>query len=350
MTEDRKIKVLCAEDEQDIRENMAEILRDEGFEVIEAANGKQGFEAFLQHKPDIVVSDIMMPEVDGYGLLNLIRENKNTRNNNVPFIFLTALGQKDNVIKGVGLSANDYLVKPVDFDLMIAKIREKTANASRVIEAQNQTIQNIKDQISVVLPGTIFSYLDIITHTSSSLKDEPYGPLPHRGYLDEFEKIYVNSLKLRAAITNAVDSSVIDYKLNAEEEVLSLFAFLSDLISGLSDKFKSRILLEKSGDSDLLIKVKIDRVILLDALRKIFAGFFKADSEGAINIRLMRDPLDQMVIIFYLKSKIKNADLHTNIPEQELGKILDSQSCKFDIIEGKENTAILVIPAHRVVS
>lgn len=350
MTEDRKIRVLCAEDEQEICENMAEILRDEGFEVFEAANGKIGFEAFLQHKPDIVISDIMMPEIDGYGLLNLIRESKNTRNNNIPFIFLSALGQKDSVIKGVEMSANDYLVKPVDFDLMIAKIKEKTTNALRVVEAQNQAIQNIKDQVSVTIPDTAFRYLDIITHIASSLKEEPYGPVPHRGYLEEFEKIYLNSLRLRAAIMNSIDSSVIDYKLNAEEEIISLFAFLSDLISGLSDRFKSRIILEKTGDADLAIKVKIDRLALLDSLRKIFAGMFKSDPEGSLNIRLMRDPLDQMVIIFYLKSKIKDANLDANIPKHELGKILDSQTCRFEIIEGKENTAILAIPSHRVIS
>jgi len=350
MTDDKKIKVLCVEDEQDIRDNMVEILRDEGFEVVDAANGKQGFEVFLQHKPDIVISDIMMPGVDGYGLLELIRESKNSRNSNVPFIFLSALGQKDNVIKGVDSSANDYMVKPVDFDLMIAKIKEKTTNASRVLESQTKVIQSIKEQVSIVLPNVIFSYLDIISHTASSLKNEPYGPLPHRGYVEDFEKININASRLRAAIINALDVSVIDSKLNSEEEVISLFAFLSDLISGLSEKFRSRINLEKSGDSDLLIRIKMDRLVLLDALRKIFSGMLKTDAEGSINVRLMRDPLDQMVIIFYLKSKIKNADLSANIPTQELGKILDSQTCRFEIIDGKENTAILVIPAHRLIS
>jgi CheY-like chemotaxis protein len=350
MTEERKIKILCAEDEMEIRENIAEILRDEGFEVFEAENGKRGFEVFLQQKPDLVISDVMMPEVDGYGLLSLIRENKNIRNNNVPFIFLTALGQKDDLIKGAALSANDYLIKPVDFDLMIAKIREKTTNALRVAESHNQTIKNIKDQITVALPENIFSYLGVITQTSTALKDEPYGPLPHRQYLEDIDKIRLNALKLRAAITNALDSSVIDYQLNANEEIIPLFSFLSELISGLSDKFKTCITVEKSGDADNLIKVKMDRLILLDALRKIFTGIFKADAEGTVNVRLMRDPLDQMVVIFYLKSKIKNADLHLNIPEQELGKILDQQTCRFEIVERKENTAILVIPSHRLVS
>ena len=115
--EDRKIKILCVEDEKEIRENIAEILRDEGFEVFEAENGKKGYESFVQNKPDLVVSDIMMPEIDGYSLLKMIREGKSIRNNNIPFIFLSALGQKENIMKGVDLLANDYLIKPVDFDL-----------------------------------------------------------------------------------------------------------------------------------------------------------------------------------------------------------------------------------------
>ena len=98
MSEEIKAKILCVEDEQDIRENIADILRDEGFEVFEAKNGKEGFDSFLKNKPHLVISDIMMPEVDGYGLLKLVREDKTSRNSTVPFIFLTALGQKDNVI------------------------------------------------------------------------------------------------------------------------------------------------------------------------------------------------------------------------------------------------------------
>ena len=349
MTEERKIKVLIVEDERDIRENMVEILRDEGFEVVEAENGRQGFEVFLQQKPDVIVSDIMMPEVDGYGLLSLIRENKNIRNNNVPFIFLSALGQKENVIKGVNLSANDYLVKPVDFDLMIAKIREKTVNASRVAESHDRTIKNIKDQITVILPANVFAYLDVITQVSEILKKEPHGPLPHRKYLEDFNKIYLNALKLRASISNSLDESVIDYKLNTKEEILPLFTFLSELISGLSDKFKNSIQLEKSSDEDLSLRIKIDRLTLLHSLRKIFAGMLKADPTALINVRLMRDHLDQMLIIFYLKSQGKNVEknvnLHSSLNEKEISKILDQQSCRFEIDD--RNNAILTIPSHR---
>ncbi len=349
MSEEKKIKILCVEDEQDIRENIAEILRDEGFEVFEANNGKQGFEVFLQHKPDLVVSDIMMPEVDGYGLLKLIRESKNIRNNTVPFIFITALGQKENMLKGVNLSANDYLVKPIDFELLIAKIKEKTANASKVQEAYNLNVKKLKSQVAHILPHDLFTHLDVISQVASLLKNEPYGPLPHRRYVEDFDKIYIHAMKLRSAIANSLDESVIDHKLNAEEEVFVMFSFLEEFVAGLSDKFKNRIHLEKPFAAETMPRIKVDRLILLEALRKIFAGMFKSDAEGEVNVSLMLDHTDQMVLIFYLKSQVKNINLRENIDESQVSKILDKQNCRFDVIEKKENTAVLVIPSYRLV-
>jgi len=350
MTEERKIKILCVEDEQDIRENIAEILRDEGFEVFEADNGKRGFESFMQNKPDLVVSDIMMPEVDGYGLLQLIRESKNVRNNTVPFIFLTALGQKDNVIKGVGLSANDYLIKPIDFDLMIAKVKEKTTNALRVQETHEKNIKNIKNQVAMILPSELFSYLDAISQTSSILKEEPYGPFPHRRYIEDMDKIYINAMKLRSSISNSLDGDVIDNKLNADEEIFAVINFLEEFIGGLSEKFKARITLERPFEFEALPRLKVDRLVLLDALRKIFAGFFKSDPEGLMNITIMSDHLDQMVVIFYLKSQTQNIDLKMNLDLSQISKILDKQNCRFEIAEGKENTAVLIIPSYRLIN
>lgn len=350
MSEERKIKILCVEDEQDIRENIAEILRDEGFEVFEADNGKHGFESFMQNQPDLVISDVMMPEVDGYGLLQLIRESKNVRNNTVPFIFLSALGQKDSVIKGVSLSANDYLVKPIDFDLMIAKIKEKTANSLRVQEVHGRNIKNIKNQVSMVLPSELFSYLEIITQVSSVLKTEPYGMLPHRRYGEDLDKIYINAMKLRSAITNSLDENVIDSKLNADEEVFPILGFLEDFVNGLSDKFKSRIQLEPPFEPESMPYLKIDRLVLLDALRKIFAGMFKCDADAIINVSVMSDHLNRMVIIFYLKSQLPNIDLKPNIDQSQVSKILDKQSCRFEIVDQKENTAVLTIPSYRLIS
>lgn len=349
MSEQEKIKILCVEDEQEIRENIAEILRDEGFEVFEAENGKIGFEAFVQNKPDLIVSDIMMPELDGYGLLKMIRENKNIRNNTVPFIFLTALGQKDDVVKGVNLTANDYLVKPIDFDLMIAKIKEKTANALKLKEVHQRNISNIKSQASQVLPSQLFSYLDIITQVAKILKEEPYGHLPHRRYLDDFDKIYLNALKLRSAITNSLDETVIDNKLNVDEEIFDATEFLDEFIASLSDKFKSKVKFDHPFEAHLLPKVKVDKLVILDALKRIFASIFKADSEANIDITIMMDHFDQMAIIFNLNSEISEVNMINNVGETQIKKILDKQNCNFEISENKEKSAVLLIPSFRLI-
>ena len=351
MSAERRVKILCAEDERDIRENIADILRDEGFEVFEAENGKIAFESFVKNKPDLIISDIMMPEVDGYGLLKLVRESKNSRGNNIPFIFLTALGQKDDVIKGVKLSANDYLVKPIEFDLMIAKVKEKTINAIKVQAIQDKNISNIKDQVKSFLPADLLNYVDIISNVSSILKEEPYGPLPHRRYIDDFEKIYINTAKIRSVIANAFDESVIDHKLSTDEEIVDIVEFLGQFIDGLSEKFRSKINLEPLVSEEFITKVKMDKIALLDSMRKIFAGLFKSDPQSRINISLIMDHLDQMVVIFYVElPENRQVDLRASLEESEIKDILSNQSCQFEIVKEKINTATLVVPSYRLIS
>jgi CheY-like chemotaxis protein len=213
---------LCVEDEIDIRSNISDILRDEGYEVIEAGNGYEGFELFLNERPDLIISDIMMPELDGFGLLKFVRDAEGFKNSTIPFIFLTALGQKDNVIKGVNLTANDYLVKPIDFDLLIAKVKEKTTNYLRIESFHQGQINNIKNQISLILPKDSLNYLDVITEIAGKLKDEPYGSFPHRLYLDEIKKIYLNSLNLRTTIHNYLDKDVVDFE-DTIETIMNTF-------------------------------------------------------------------------------------------------------------------------------
>ncbi len=350
MPQETKLKILCVEDEQDIRENIAEILRDEGFEVFEAENGKVGFDSFIQNKPDLVISDIMMPEINGYGLLKLIRESKNIRNNNVPFIFLSALAQKDDMIKGVNSSANDYLIKPIDFDLMIAKVREKAENLLRVRESHERNIENIKNQVAVILPAELFTYLDVIGKVSSILREEPYGAFPHRRYLEDLDKIYISAMKLRFAIANALDKSTIDHKINSEEEIFTLNSFLNEFVGGLSEKFKTRIQFESNAEVNSLPHLKVDRLVLLDAMRKIFAGMFKSDPEAFVNVAVMIDHHDQMAIIFYLKSQLQSVDLRANLDLEQISKTLDKQNCRFDVLDNKENTAIMIVPQYRLIN
>jgi CRP-like cAMP-binding protein/CheY-like chemotaxis protein len=107
-----KKKVLIIEDNNDIRENVVEILQLAGYDAFEAKNGKTGVELALSHSPDIILCDIMMPELDGYGVLYLLNKNPNTAA--IPFIFLTAKAERLDLRKGMEMGADDYLTKPFD--------------------------------------------------------------------------------------------------------------------------------------------------------------------------------------------------------------------------------------------
>jgi len=117
------IKVLVIEDEPQTRENLALILQMEGFSPITAANGKIGLEAIAAEKPDVVLCDVSMPELDGHGVLKALRETPDT--SSVPFIFLTARGERQDLRSGMNLGADDYLVKPIDPDDLLAAIQAR---------------------------------------------------------------------------------------------------------------------------------------------------------------------------------------------------------------------------------
>jgi CheY-like chemotaxis protein len=297
----------------------------------------------------MIISDIMMPEVDGYALLKLVRESKNVKKHDVPFIFLTALGQKDNVIKGVNLSANDYLVKPIEFDLLIAKVKEKTSNFIRNKLSEKNNIDNIKNQVGELLPKDILRFTDFISQITDILKSEPYGPFPHRKYIEDLEKIKVSAAKIRSVVTNSLSSDYLDRSLNVSEEVISITSFIEDFIASLSDKFRVKISFNPQSPVDFKDKVKIDKTVLQESFRKIFAGLFKTNSKANLEVSLMMDHTDQIIIIFYLRSENdEKFDLSRNIDESIVSKILASQNCDFSIIQSKDNTSMIVIPKFRV--
>lgn len=107
-----KKKVLIIEDNTDIRENVVEILELAGYEVFDADNGKTGVDLAQKNLPDIILCDIMMPELDGYGVLYMLHKNPVTAV--IPFIFLTAKAERIDLRKGMEMGADDYLTKPFD--------------------------------------------------------------------------------------------------------------------------------------------------------------------------------------------------------------------------------------------
>ncbi|HEK19107.1 MULTISPECIES: response regulator [unclassified Mucilaginibacter] len=138
-------QVLIIEDNSDIRENVVEILELADFSVLQADNGKTGVELAFKHKPDIILCDIMMPDLDGYGVLYLLNKNPDTAT--IPFIFLTAKAERVDLRKGMEMGADDYLTKPFDdMELLNAietRLKKKTQQEgyySRSLEQLDQLV------------------------------------------------------------------------------------------------------------------------------------------------------------------------------------------------------------------
>jgi CRP-like cAMP-binding protein/CheY-like chemotaxis protein len=116
-------KILLIEDNIDVRENTAEILILANYEVITAKNGKEGVELALSAKPDLIICDIMMPTLDGYGVLHMLSKNSETAT--IPFIFLTAKAERSELRKGMDMGADDYLTKPFDSTDLLSAIESR---------------------------------------------------------------------------------------------------------------------------------------------------------------------------------------------------------------------------------
>lgn len=152
-------KILIIEDNTEVRENLSEILELDGYQCFTAENGKIGVEQALEHKPDLIICDVMMPVLDGFGVLKIV--NKNPDLMHIPFMFLTAKAEKSDFRKGMGLGADDYISKPFDdVELLEAieirlkkgeelnKIRETTEASAKTFYNENKATSDFESFIS----------------------------------------------------------------------------------------------------------------------------------------------------------------------------------------------------------
>src|ERR1700681_2964762 len=124
------IKILCIEDDRETAALIAEELLDRGYEVIVAHDGREGLAAILRTMPDLVLSDISMPVMSGFELLERLIALA-PRFSKMPFVFLTALTDRDNELRGRQLGADDYVTKPIDFEVLATIISARLAGVAR---------------------------------------------------------------------------------------------------------------------------------------------------------------------------------------------------------------------------
>ncbi|GAL88551.1 response regulator [Jejuia pallidilutea] len=133
-------KILLIEDDTVLRENTAELLELYTYEVITAPNGIAGVNMAKSNLPDVIVCDIMMPKLDGYGVLQELSKNEDTKH--IPFIFLSAKTERKDVRKGMNLGADDYITKPFNEDELVSAIESRLAKAALIKDDLTKTKQS----------------------------------------------------------------------------------------------------------------------------------------------------------------------------------------------------------------
>jgi len=194
-------KVLIIEDEEPVRANLLELLEAEEFDVVGAENGRVGVEAARQHLPHLILCDIMMPELDGYGVLNELRQDPVTAT--IPFIFLTAKAAKSDLRAGMDLGADDYLTKPFTRDEVLKAVSarlEKQAAVSKKIQAR---LDELRSNITLSLPHELRTPLTGVLGFSQVLAEE-YAAMQPDQIRDIAQAIHRSAERLHRLISNFV--------------------------------------------------------------------------------------------------------------------------------------------------
>ncbi|NER35083.1 MAG: hybrid sensor histidine kinase/response regulator [Oscillatoria sp. SIO1A7] len=162
--------ILVIEDEKFVRENIVDLLAAEDYEVLEAENGLAGLELAEAKRPDLILCDVMMPKLDGYGVLQRLRKNPETAT--IPFIFLTARGEKTDIREAMNLGADDYLLKPFNrlelLEAIKARFKQKLAADRRLREK----LDNLRLSLAGLLPEKLKEPLTRIIGFSYLLGEE----------------------------------------------------------------------------------------------------------------------------------------------------------------------------------
>jgi signal transduction histidine kinase len=223
-------KILAIEDEVPILENIVETLEIEGFEVYGAANGIFGVQAARQQLPDLIICDIMMPELDGYGVLLELRSDPLT--STIPFIFLTARADRAAMRQGMELGANDYLTKPFTATELIAAVNARLKQKAISDEKYQQQIDTLRNNMIHALPHELRTPLTGIIGCADFMMLDHEVMEPKRVYMMS-EIIYRSAKRLQRLIENYLLYAQLELMLTDKERLRTLRLHHTDFASGI---------------------------------------------------------------------------------------------------------------------
>jgi signal transduction histidine kinase len=280
--------ILIIEDDELIRENMIELFTNEGYSVLAAENGRVGLQIAMERIPDMIVSDIMMPEMDGFQVYKSIRTEPFL--SIIPFIFLSALSDKLNIRLGMGLGADDYITKPFVNSELIEAVRNRIAKS----RTARKSMEELKLNLIRSVPHEFLTPLNSVLGFSQLLIDAcvENDDLPRADILEFSGYIHSAGKKLLRIIRNYVLFTELTLKMQnqssesqfSDETAFNIDSFIPDFLFDLAKKENRDSNLEINFENvDLLISTKNLKKILeelLDNAMKFSLPHFKISIKG----------------------------------------------------------------------
>lgn len=192
-------KILVIEDEQQVRDTLLEILEAESFEAIGASDGQLGLQLAQKYLPDLILCDVNMPVMDGYEVLQQLRQDSVTAT--IPFIFLTARGDKADLRQGMSLGADDYLTKPCTVNELLTSIESRLSKQATTSRQYQKKLDDLRNNIALSLPHELCTPLNGILGLSEILIDEYHSMQPYE-ILEIAEDIHTSGERLYRLIQN----------------------------------------------------------------------------------------------------------------------------------------------------
>ena len=211
--------ILVVEDEDIIRNDIMTSLLLSDYQVFEARNGKEALEKIKLHLPDLIISDIMMPVLDGYSLLTELQKDPETAS--IPFLFLSAKTDRNDLRTGMNLGADDYITKPFDIQELILAVKSRLKKHKMSEQAHQQKFEELRSSIRNMLPYEIRTPLNaILGFTDFLLKSQ--DSLSSKDYIQMLNQIYSSAKVLNRLFENYMIYANLEIIKTNNEEIYNL--------------------------------------------------------------------------------------------------------------------------------
>jgi len=271
-----KRKILIVEDNQSVRENIAEILDIESYETHQAENGAIALDIAKKIQPDLVICDIMMPEVDGYEVLRMMRQNPIT--STVPFIFLTAKTTKEDLRKGMELGADDYITKPFTIEELLKAVTARLEKFDTQKKIFQEKAENLAQNIGSPIRNQINEPLKAIISFSEMILAE-YESMDKFQIAEFVSLIYKNGMKLSKLVKKTMlyyqleslsinENLLNELKLQTTSDVKSIIENTAKQISQFANRIDDLVL--NLEDARILVPCNFFTDLITEILENAF--------------------------------------------------------------------------------